>query len=80
MSIPKPLTLASVGVRMILENGPKAATPFDVQDSGKHMSVVGGIFHLDLLELPEMAKSVDKWTIRPSMTLLVPCGSLIDIM
>lgn len=55
---------------MMLENGPEAATPFDVQDSGKHMSVVGCILHLDLVELPEMAKSVDKWTIRPSMYLL----------
>jgi hypothetical protein len=66
MSIPKHLTLASVGVRIMLENGLEAATPFENQDTDRHMSVVGGILHLDLMELPENSKTVDKWTIRPS--------------
>ena len=66
MSIPKPLSLANVAVRIWLENGSAAATRYEAQDTERHMSVVGGVLYLDLVELPEMAKNVDKWVIRPS--------------
>jgi hypothetical protein len=66
MSIPKPLSLANVGVRILLETGPEASAEFEDQETERHMSVVGGVLYLDLVELPELAKAVDKWTIRPS--------------
>ena len=64
ISIPKPFSLANVAVRVILDNGANAASNFEEQETDQYMSVVGGVLHLDLLELPELAKNVDKWVIR----------------
>ncbi len=72
MSIPKPLSLANVGVRIQLESGPDAAVEFEDQGTESHMTVVGCVIHLNLFELPEMAKIVDKWTIRPSIVSFFP--------
>jgi hypothetical protein len=65
VSIPKPFSLANVAVRILLDNSANAASLFEEQDTEQIMSVVGGVLHLNLLELPELAKNVEKWVIRP---------------
>lgn len=65
VSIPKHFSLANVAVRILLDNGANAASIFEDQETEQYMSVVGGVLHLDLLELPELAKNVEKWVIRP---------------
>ena len=80
MSIPKPLSLANVGVRILLENGSEASAEFEEQETERHMSVVGGVLYLDLVELPELAKTVDKWTIRPSEIVYFFTKNLIRIL
>lgn len=66
ISIPKPFSLANVAVRIILDNGADAAFNFEEEGAEQLMSVVGGVLHLDLLELPDLAKNIEKWVIRPS--------------
>ena len=68
LSIPKPLSLANVAVRVMFEHGCDALTQFEIQETDCHMSVVGGVLFLDLVELPDLAKVVDKWTIRPILS------------
>jgi hypothetical protein len=70
MSIPKPLSLANVGVRLFLDSHCDASVAFEEQSGDRHMSVVGSVLYLDLVELPDMAKTVDKWTLRPSKKFL----------
>ncbi|KAI8812586.1 hypothetical protein BJ742DRAFT_792944 [Cladochytrium replicatum] len=72
-SLPKPLVLANAAIRVLFQTSPTAAFPFEAQSEGIHLSVVGGVMHLDLLELPELPKQLDSWTIRQ---LLSPTGQL----
>ncbi|KAJ3294999.1 Protein casc1 [Borealophlyctis nickersoniae] len=72
-SLPKPLALASVAIRMLYQSGHTAAAPFEHVQTGQHMSVVGGVLFFDLVEMPDPPKSVDNWTIRQ---ILSPTGTL----
>lgn len=65
-TIPKPIALANVAIRMIYESVSTASAMFEDQDGDVHRSIVGGVLHLDLVELPDSVKIVDKWAIRPS--------------
>jgi hypothetical protein len=67
MTLPKPISLATVSIRMLYEAGLTSASPYSVQETDKHMSVVGGVLYLDLFEMPEPAKVLDSWVIRQSM-------------
>ena len=66
ISIPKHFSLLNVAVRVILDDSANATSIFEEQETEQYMSVVGGVLHLDLLELPDLAKNVEKWVIRPS--------------
>lgn len=68
-SLPKALALSNVAIRMIYESNAKFATLYEEPHfrSRVHMRAIGGVLFLDLVELPEMPKSIENWTIRPSM-------------
>jgi len=70
MTIPKALSLANVGVRIYLDNSESSSIDYVFHGEGDQMSVVGGVLHLHLLDLPEIGKTVEKWTIRPSNSSL----------
>ncbi|KAJ3332244.1 hypothetical protein HDU76_000835 [Blyttiomyces sp. JEL0837] len=76
MSLPKPISLANVSIRMLYEYGMTATAPYFVQDTKKHMSVVGGVLYLGLCEMPDAPKNLDTWVIRQ---ILSPTGKLKDI-
>ncbi|KAJ3039947.1 Protein casc1 [Rhizophlyctis rosea] len=67
-TLPKPLALASVAIRMLYQSSAGCTSPFEVQESGTHVSPVGGILYLDLVEMPEPPKTVESWTIRQLLT------------
>ncbi|TPX39408.1 hypothetical protein SeLEV6574_g07233 [Synchytrium endobioticum] len=63
IALPKALVLTGVGIRLLHETGPTATCQF--RDASKpFMSIVGGILHLDLVELPEWPANSTKWVIR----------------
>ncbi|KAJ3150288.1 Protein casc1 [Geranomyces michiganensis] len=69
-SLPKPLVLGNVSIRMLLESSFTATADFEDQAVvGKRppMSVIGGVLNLDLIEMPDLPKTVDAWTIRPML-------------
>ncbi|KAJ1343174.1 hypothetical protein BSLG_002200 [Batrachochytrium salamandrivorans] len=63
-SLPKPLALSSVSIRMLYMTGVNCGVPFEVQEGLGHWSFVGGILMFDLSEMPNPPKNVDTWTIR----------------
>ncbi|KAJ3255482.1 Protein casc1 [Chytriomyces hyalinus] len=73
MSLPKPISLANVAIRMLYESGFTASAPFFFQDSEQHMSVIGGVLFLDLFEMPEAPKTMGHMMIRQ---ILSPNGRL----
>lgn len=73
MSLPKPISLSNVAIRMLYMSSLTAGAPFSVQEKGTPMSVVGGVLYLDLFEMPEPPKILDTWTIRQ---ILSPTGKL----
>ncbi|KAI9362451.1 hypothetical protein DFJ73DRAFT_812438 [Zopfochytrium polystomum] len=72
MTLPKPISLANVSIRMLYMSGLSASAPF-IQETGPQMAVVGGVLHLDLFEMPEAPKTIDSWIIRQ---ILSPTGKL----
>lgn len=67
-SLPKPLALSNVAVRMLINSNNGISTIYEEPhlDSKLHMSPVGGVLLLDLVELPDLPKAIDSWTIRQS--------------
>ncbi|KAJ3148431.1 Protein casc1 [Geranomyces variabilis] len=69
-SLPKPLVLGNVSIRMLLESGFTATAEYEDQAVvGKRppMSVIGGVLNFDLIEMPDPPKTIDAWTIRPML-------------
>lgn len=52
---------------MLLESSFSATAPYEKQEFGINMSVIGPVLQFDLIEMPDLPKTVDGWTIRPSM-------------
>ncbi|KAJ3181987.1 Protein casc1 [Geranomyces variabilis] len=78
-SLPKPLVLGNVSIRMLLESGFTATAEYEDQAVvGKKppMSVIGGVLNFDLIEMPDPPKTVAAWTIRP---MLAREGKIITI-
>ncbi|KAJ3106096.1 hypothetical protein HK100_003786 [Physocladia obscura] len=73
MSLPKPISLASVSIRMLYEYGQTVFAPFYYQEAEQHMSVVGGVLFLDLFEMPEAPRILGSMIIRQ---ILCPDGKL----
>lgn len=85
-SLPKPLALSNVAIRMLFQSGTSSSVLFEdtISTSASSsssssssnnsykalMSVVGGVLYLDLAEFPELPKTVDTWTIRQSKIIL----------
>lgn len=66
-SLPKPLALSNVAIRMIYNASSAGTIIYDeTQQNNLHLSCVGGVLLLDLLELPESPKVVESWNIRQS--------------
>jgi hypothetical protein len=66
VNLPKCLTLASGAIRAIYDRSNSVLKDVFLQQSPANRYVVlDGILFLDLLELPELPKSLDFWTIRP---------------
>ncbi|KAI9088741.1 hypothetical protein DFS34DRAFT_598231 [Phlyctochytrium arcticum] len=63
--LPKPLVLSNVAIRMILESSHSATVPYEQQTGPRILSVTGPILLFDLIEMPDLPKTVDQWTIRP---------------
>ncbi|KAJ3414590.1 Protein casc1 [Chytridiales sp. JEL 0842] len=76
MTLPKPISLANVSIRMLYESGPTASAPYSAQETDRHMSVVGGVLFLDMFEMPEPAKTCESWVIRQ---ILSPTGKLKSV-
>lgn len=78
LSLPKPLALSNVAIRLIYEDHSTISTIFQeqvVQDK-LHMSLVGGILRMDLVDFPEAPRTVESWTLRQ---ILSPEGYLLPI-
>ncbi|KAI8618920.1 hypothetical protein BC830DRAFT_1106657 [Chytriomyces sp. MP71] len=73
MTLPKPISLANVAIRMLYESGFTVSAPYFFQDSEQHMSVIGGVLFLDLFEMPEAPKIMSHMAIRQ---ILSPTGKL----
>ncbi|ORY53110.1 hypothetical protein BCR33DRAFT_845340 [Rhizoclosmatium globosum] len=73
MTLPKPISLANVSIRMLYEYGFTTSAPFFYQDTDTHMSVIGGVLFLDLFEMPEAPKIMSTMVIRQ---ILAPDGKL----
>ncbi|KAI8998410.1 hypothetical protein BC832DRAFT_234279 [Gaertneriomyces semiglobifer] len=65
-SLPKPLVLSNVSIRMLLQSGLSAAAPFEVGARAANLSIIGPILYFDLVEMPDPPKVCDNWTIRPT--------------
>ncbi|KAJ3071030.1 Protein casc1 [Podochytrium sp. JEL0797] len=76
MSLPKPISLANISIRMLYEYGFTNAAPYFYQDTDQHMSVIGGVLYLDLFEIPEAPKIMSHMVIRQ---ILSPDGKLKHI-
>ncbi|KAJ3224433.1 Protein casc1 [Clydaea vesicula] len=74
-SLPKPLALSSVGIRMLYQLDSTVNTIYqeNLIEGKLHMSPVCGILLLDIVEFPELPKIVDNWNIRQ---ILSPNGKL----
>ncbi|TPX30312.1 hypothetical protein SmJEL517_g06103 [Synchytrium microbalum] len=67
ISLPKALVLAGVGMRLLYETGSTAACRF--KDTVRtHLTVIGGVLHMDLVELPEWPTKSERWTLRKILT------------
>ncbi|KAJ3314544.1 Protein casc1 [Boothiomyces sp. JEL0838] len=64
-SLPKPLALDNVGIRMLLKSGEGAFANYEVTNGGSLVSPIGGVLLFDLVELPEAARKIDSWILRP---------------
>ena len=64
-SLPKSLTLINVAVRMTSLSSATATMPYRNYNEKKPLGPLGGLLLLDLIELPEPARAIDDWTIRP---------------
>ncbi|KAI9209837.1 uncharacterized protein BJ171DRAFT_485169, partial [Polychytrium aggregatum] len=67
-TLPKPLALANVAIRMLLEQSTTCASPYETQSEKQQLSVVGGVLYFDLAEMPDSAKSLGSWCIRPILS------------
>eukprot|EP00842_Homolaphlyctis_polyrhiza_P006463 jgi/Hompol1/6818/HPOL_003796-RA len=65
-SLPKPLILSNVAIRMIYMSGVNCGIPYELQEGDGHRSFVGGILLFELSEMPDPPKHVDTWTVRQS--------------
>ena len=72
-TLPKPLSLSAVAIRMSFNASPNCGVAFENQASGPRMAYVGGILYFDLMELPDLPKQVDEWTMR---TIASPSGAI----
>ncbi|KAJ3275655.1 Protein casc1 [Terramyces sp. JEL0728] len=67
-SLPKPLALDNVGIRMLFKSGDGSAASYESTNGGPSVAIIGGALLFDLVELPEAARKIDSWTIRPVLT------------
>ncbi|KAJ3260143.1 hypothetical protein HK103_001219 [Boothiomyces macroporosus] len=67
-SLPKPLALDNVGIRMLLKSGEGAFANYEATNGGSLVSPIGGVLLFDLVELPEAARKIDSWILRPVLT------------
>ncbi|KAJ3324256.1 Protein casc1 [Boothiomyces sp. JEL0866] len=67
-SLPKPLALDNVGIRMLLKSGEGASATYESTKGGPSVAAIGGVLLFDLVELPEAARKIDSWTLRPVLT------------
>ncbi|KAI9222217.1 hypothetical protein BC828DRAFT_37404 [Blastocladiella britannica] len=76
VTLPKSLTLANVAIRVIHDRSFASLTDFALQHAAgtrtpatqhQRHTVLDGVLHFSLLELPELPKTVDFWTIRQLM-------------
>jgi hypothetical protein len=70
-TVPKPLALDNVGIRMIYTHDPNCGALFEIQENSENMSHLGGILAMDLIMLPEVPKVIDSWVLRPSIFSLL---------
>lgn len=81
-SLPKPLALSNVAIRMLYSSGPNCNIPYEHQ-TGQKMAIVGGVLDFDLIDLPELPKIVEPWIIRTSTiiinTVTSPSGHLKNV-
>lgn len=63
-TLPKPLGLASVAVRMLMMTGTSSLVDYQAQSGNDKKTIVGGLLHFDLVELPDLPKQVDSWVMR----------------
>jgi hypothetical protein len=64
-SVPKPIALDNVAIRMLFDISTTGLIPFEIQKGDNQYSVIGGVISLDLIELPESPKTINSWLIRP---------------
>lgn len=64
-SLPKPLVLSNVAIRMLYSSGPNSVIPYEEQ-RGQKMAIIGGVLDFDLIDLPDLPKIVEPWIIRTS--------------
>ncbi|KAJ3130161.1 triosephosphate isomerase [Nowakowskiella sp. JEL0407] len=67
ISLPKPLALANVGIRMIHQSSLSSNILFENQ-SYSNYTAIGGVLYLDLFEMAELSRQVETWTIRQILT------------
>ena len=78
--LPKPITLGTCAIRALYENTLSISSHFDIEQlraydqsslqrksnvNEPYKTVIGGVLYLDLWELPDSAKIIDEWTLRP---------------
>jgi hypothetical protein len=74
MALPKPVTLTHVAIRVCQYHGMTATFEYDSAQP-QRMVPTGMIMSFELLELPEPAKNVNGWTIRPGKMARPEAGS-----
>ncbi|ORZ39514.1 hypothetical protein BCR44DRAFT_1426691 [Catenaria anguillulae PL171] len=68
VTLPKALTLANVAIRVIHDRSMSRLRDLSLQhesSSAKRHIVLDGVLSFSLLELPELPKTADFWTVRP---------------
>ncbi|KAL7754314.1 hypothetical protein RI367_000295 [Sorochytrium milnesiophthora] len=66
VTLPKPITLVSVAVRMMYERQLTTLIAHTLrQNTMPALAPVDGILFLDMVDLPDPAKTIDSWTLRP---------------
>lgn len=68
-TVPKPLGLDNVAIRMILDTSIYSTLPYENIKVDSHVSIIGGVISLDLMELPDGPKKINSWTIRSCILL-----------